>query len=106
MSAPTPRQQAGYLRRMLRRGEIRVVDPATGRRVPALVELHGQVIRLIPLLDSAENVTSGAQEDAPPSHQALRWSAVQARLRKCMTLADAEVLLAAVEVESGRRGSA
>ena len=83
---------------MLRRGEIRVIDPATGRRVPALVELRDPVIRLIPLLES--------QEDAPLSRELLRWSAIQARLRKCMTLADAEVLLAAVEVESERRGSA
>ena len=96
MNAPTPRQQAGYLRRLLRRGEVRVVDPTNGRRVPAVVELRGEVIRLIPVLEPA------ARSD-PPSRADLRWSSIQARMRECMTLDEAEELLAAVVAEADRR---
>ena len=37
MTGPTPRQQAGYLRRLLRRGEVLVLDPRTGRPLPVIV---------------------------------------------------------------------
>jgi hypothetical protein len=93
MTEPTPRQQAGYLRRLLRRGEIEIVDPRTGRALPVIVELHGEVIRLVPIPE-AEHALSQIPEDA------LRWAGVMARLRRALALDDAEDLADAVEAES------
>jgi hypothetical protein len=102
MSSPSPRQQAGYLRRLLRRGEIEVIDPATGRAAPVMVELHGTVIRLVPMLESAKTETRVTElsfdDDAP------LWASLLARLRRAVTLAQAEELTAAVESELGRAG--
>ena len=93
MNSPTPRQQAGYLRRLLRRGELRVIDPATGHRVPALVEVRRKLIYLMPVLDMAE------RPDASQSAEVQRWSAIHGRLRDCMSLDEAEELLEAIELE-------
>jgi len=103
MSAPTPRQQAGYLRRLLRRGEIEIVDPTTRRATPVLVELHGEVIRLIPMLESPKVEVSVAE--LPSDEEARRWSELAARLRRAIALAQAEELVAAVESELGRAGT-
>lgn len=96
MTEPTPRQQAGYLRRLLRRGEIEVVDPRSGRALPVIVELHGEVIRLVPIPE-AEHGLSQIPEDA------LRWAGVLARLRRALALEDAEDLADAVEAEAQRK---
>src|SRR5512144_2464955 len=98
MSTPTPRQQAGYLRRLLRRGEIEIIDPSTGRAVPVLVELQGDVIRLVPMFESPKGETPIV--DLPLSDDAARWATVFARLRGALPLAQAEELAAAVEAET------
>ena len=97
MIGPTPRQQAGYLRRLLRRGEIEVTDPRTGRALPVVVELCGEVIRLVPLSAEDEVV-----EDLP--EESLRWAALIARLRRALPLEEAEALVDAVEAEVSRKG--
>jgi hypothetical protein len=97
MIGPTPRQQAGYLRRLLRRGEIEVTDPRTGRALPVVVELCGEVIRLVPLSPEDEVV-----EDLP--EESLRWAALIARLRRALPLEEAEALVDAVEAEVSRKG--
>ncbi len=93
MTGPSPRQQAGYLKRLLRRGEIEVVDPSSGRPVPALVSLSGRTIRIIPsperLFDSVG--TEGGDES--------RWQLLFGRLRESVTLVEAEELIRAVEYE-------
>ena len=98
MSTPTPRQQAGYLRRLLRRGEIEIIDPSSGRAVPVLVELQADVIRLVPMFESPKGETPIV--DVPLSDEAARWATVLARLRGALPLAQAEELVAAVEVEA------
>jgi hypothetical protein len=102
MSTPTPRQQAGYLRRLLRRGEIEVVDPATQRAVPAVIELSGDVIRIVPMLESQKAelpVTDLAFADDAPA-----FAAIVTRLRRALTLEQLEEIAAAVEVELRRAG--
>ena len=94
MTGPTPRQQAGYLRRLVRRGEIRVLDPRTGRPLPVIIELHGDVIHLIPIADAPDH-------DAHAPDEALRWAGLLARLRRVLALEDAESLADAVESEAG-----
>jgi len=96
MIGPTPRQQAGYLRRLLRRGEIEVSDPHTGRALPVLVELCGEVIRLVPIAPEDDAI-----QDLP--EDALRWAAVIARLRRVLPLEEAEALADAVEAKLGRK---
>ncbi len=96
MTGPTPRQQAGYLRRLLRRGELVVLDPSSGRPLPVIVELHGDVIHLVPIADPND-----ADKDVPPD--ALRWAGVLARLRRALALEDAEDLADAVEAEATRK---
>jgi len=102
MSSPTPRQQAGYLRRLMRRGEIEVVDPSSGRPIQAILELHADVIRIVPMLESPKNdlgVTDSAfSEDAPA------FAAVVARLRRALTLEQIEEIVTAVEAELNRAG--
>ena len=95
MTGPTPRQQAGYLRRLLRRGEITVLDPRSGRPLPVIVELRGDVIHLVPIAESKDG-------EIPLSEDALRWAGVLARLRRALELEDAENLADAVEAETGR----
>ena len=97
MIGPTPRQQAGYLRRLLRRGEIEVADPRTGEAVPVMVELCGDLIRLVPIPDDDSGATEIPQD-------ALRWAGVLARLRSALSLDAAEELAEAVEAETGRKG--
>lgn len=96
MTGPTPRQQAGYLRRLLRRGEIIVLDPRSGRPLPVIVELHGEVIHLVPLAEAKD-------DDGVVSEDALRWAGVMSRLRRALELEDAEDLADAVEAETGRK---
>jgi hypothetical protein len=98
MSSPTPRQQAGYLRRLLRRREIEVIDPSSGRSVPVLVELIADVIRLVPMFESPK--AEMPVVDLPLDDEALRWAGVLARLRAVLPLASAEELAAAVEAEA------
>lgn len=95
MSGPTPRQQAGYLRRLLRRGEIEVLDPGSGRALAVIVELQGDVIRLVPEPRSPELETE-------ISADALRWAGVLARLRSLLSLAEAEDLVDLLQSEAGR----
>jgi hypothetical protein len=102
MSTPSPRQQAGYLRRLIRRGEIEVLDPNTGRPTSVLVELQGEVIRLVPLLESLKAETPVVIEDLELDSDTLRWASVMARLRAALTLAQAEELVGAVEAEIPR----
>lgn|SRR5262245_32580842 len=97
MSTPTPRQQAGYLRRLLRRREIEVVDPSTGRAVPVLIELQSDVIRLLPMFESPKG--DPPVVDLALSDDALRWANLLARLRGALPLAQAEELVSAVEAE-------
>lgn len=97
MPAPTPRQQAGYLRRLLRRREIEVIDPSSGRAVPVLIELQADVIRLLPMLESPK--AEPPVVDVPLSDDALRWANLLARLRGALPLAQAEELVSAVEAE-------
>jgi hypothetical protein len=96
MTGPTPRQQAGYLRRLLRRGEILVLDPRSGRPLPVIVELHGEVIHLLPMAESKDG-------EIPLSEDALRWAGVLARLRRALEVDAAEDLVDAVEAETIRR---
>ena len=96
MTGPTPRQQAGYLRRLLRRGEIIVLDPRSGRPLPVIVELHGEAIHLIPMPESKDS-------DIPLSEDALRWAGVLARLRRALDLEAAEDLVDAVEAETVKK---
>ena len=98
MSAPTTRQQAGYLRRLLRRREIEVVDPSTGRAVPVLVELQSDVIRLLPMFESPKS--DPPVVDLALSDDALRWANLLARLRGVLPLAQAVELVSAVEAEA------
>ncbi len=96
MTGPTPRQQAGYLRRLLRRGEVLVLDPRSGRPLPVIVELHGEVIHLLPMAE-------GKEGEIPLSEDALRWAAVVARLRRALEVDAAEDLVDAVEAETIRK---
>jgi hypothetical protein len=102
MSSPTPRQQAGYLRRLLRRGEIEVADPSSGRPLPAIVELHGDVIRIVPMLESPKAEVQVT--DLAFTEDAQAFSAVVARLRRALTLEQIEEIAAAVEAELSRAG--
>ena len=61
-----------------------------------IVELHGEVIRLVPIPE-AEHALSQLPEDA------LRWAGVLARLRRALVLDDAEDLADAVEAEAHRK---
>ena len=96
MIGPTPRQQAGYLRRLLRRGELVVLDPRSDRLLPVVVELHGDTIQLVPIAGLPD-------QDGQVSQDALRWAGVLARLRRALALEDAEDLADAVETEAGRK---
>lgn len=96
MVGPTPRQQAGYLRRLLRRGEIEVADPRTGRAQPVVVELCGDVIRLLP-------IPPGDDAEQEISQDTLRWAGVIARLRRALRVEDAEDLAEAVELQMGQK---
>ncbi|HTO07898.1 MAG TPA: hypothetical protein VMR86_12675 [Myxococcota bacterium] len=102
MSTPTPRQQAGYLRRLLRRGEIEVADPSTGRALPAIIELHGDVIRIVPMLESPKTETRVT--DSAFTEDAQAFSALVARLRRALTLEQLEEIAGAVEAELSRAG--
>ncbi len=93
MTGPSPRQQAGYIKRLLRRGELEVIDPISGRSVAALVSLMGRTIRIIP---SPEHLFDGSKSDADDKD---RWSVMLGRLRDSLTLEEAEELLRAVEYE-------
>jgi hypothetical protein len=93
MQGPTPRQQAGYLRRLLRRGALEILDPSSRQPLPVTVELHGQVVRILPLLGGRQGPAA-----LPPGEQ--RWFRVLNRLRSAMTLEEAEQLATAVEIES------
>jgi len=86
MEGPTPRQQAGYLRRLLRRGDLQVIDPRSGAPLPASVEVDGPLVRLMPALASAGPTEQG-------------WSELLDRLRKAVSLQEAEELVRAVEAE-------
>jgi len=96
MTGPTPRQQAGYLRRLLRRGEVVVLDPRSGHPLPVIVELHGDAIQLVPIAQAHD-------QDDPIQQDALRWAGLLARLRRTLALEDAEDLADAVEAEAGRK---
>ncbi len=95
MQTPTPRQQAGYLRRLLRRGEIEVVDPISGRALPALVELRGPTVRIVPSLHEPGLGADEARADR-------RWLHLLRRLRDSISLDEAEELVEAVEVERSK----
>jgi hypothetical protein len=94
MSEPTPRQKAGYLRRLLRRGEIVVIDPRSAAPLNTNVDLEGDVVQLLPAFGSAP---------LPADPEQPGWSLVLERLRKTLSLAEAEELASAVEAERARR---
>jgi hypothetical protein len=93
MNEPTPRQQAGYLRRLLRRGAIEVIDSRSGTALPTAVELAGDIVQLLPTL-------AGAPSEPDPEGQ--RWERLLERLRKAISVEDAEALASAVEEERSR----
>ena len=93
MTGPSPRQQAGYIKRLLRRGELEVIDPVSGRTVAALVSLAGRTIRIIP---APEHFVDGSKTD---ENDEARWNVMLGRLRDSLTLEEAEELLRAVEYE-------
>lgn len=97
MTEPSPRQQAGYLKRLLRRGEIEIVDSSSGRPVSALVSLSGRTIRITPsperLFEST--TTEGGDES--------RWQLLLGQLRESVTLEEAEELIRAVHYERRRK---
>lgn len=97
MDAPTPRQQAGYLRRLLRRGEIEVLDPHTGCRTEAMVEVCDRHIRLLPLPAEA----AGREAANLPADE-HRWRDIERRLRASLDLEAAEELVRAIELENAR----
>ncbi len=97
MTGPTPRQQAGYLKRLLRRGEIEIVDSSSGRSVPASVSLSGRTIRITP---STDRLFEGAK---PEGGDDTRWQLLLGRLRESATLEEAEELIRAVEYEGQRK---
>jgi hypothetical protein len=90
MSEPTPRQQAGYLRRLLRRGVLQVIDPRSGEPLPTSVEVDGPLVRLLPALEPFPAALDIEQ---------ARWAELLDRLRKRLTLPEAEQLVSAVEAE-------
>ena len=83
----------------MRRGEIEIVDPSTGRAAPAMIELHTDVIRIVPMFESQKAVT-----DVPFSDDAAAFAAVVGRLRRALTLEQIEEIAAAVETELARAG--
>jgi hypothetical protein len=89
MEGPTPRQQAGYLRRLLRRGELQVIDPRSGAPLPTSVEVDGPLVRLLPAFAGA----------APAEPLQPGWPELLDRLRKVVSLQEAEELVCAVEAE-------
>ncbi len=93
MNKPTPRQQAGYLKRLLRRGEIEIVDPLSGRTVPALVSFYGRTIRITP---SPERLFESLKFDVEDES---RWDVLFERLRRSVTLEEAQELVRAIEHE-------
>jgi hypothetical protein len=93
MNGPTPRQQAGYLKRLLRRGEIEIVDPLSGRAVPVLVSLHGRTIRLTP---SPERLFETVKPDVEDESG---WHLLFERIRQSVTLEEARELVQAIEHE-------
>ncbi len=93
MNAPTPRQQAGYLKRLLRRGEIEIFDPLSGRAVPALVSVYGRTIRITP---SPERLFESLKFDVEDES---RWDVLFERLRRSVTLEEAQELVRAIEHE-------
>jgi hypothetical protein len=96
MQGPTPRQQAGYLRRLLRRGEIQVIDPVSSRVLPTIVELADGIVRIVPAL------RRGALGEATAANE-QRWLHLLRRLRERISLEEAEELVEAVEIERARR---
>lgn len=102
MPSPTPRQQAGYLRRLMRRGEIELIDPATGRPAPALIEIHGDVIRIVPMLESPK--AEVGVTDLAFSEDGARFAGIVARMRRALTLEQLEEIAAEVERELSRAG--
>lgn len=93
MNGPTPRQQAGYLKRLLRRGEIEIVDPLSGRAVPALVSFYGRTIRITP---SPERLFESLGSDVEDER---RWNLLFEQLRRSVTLEEAQELVRAIEQE-------
>ncbi|HKC50040.1 MAG TPA: hypothetical protein VKF60_04550 [Myxococcota bacterium] len=102
MPSPSLRQQAGYLRRLLRRGEIEIVDPGTGRAAQAIVELQADVIRIVPMLESPK-VEVGVT-DLAFADDASAFASIVARLRRALTLEQLEEIAAAIETELRRAG--
>ena len=92
MRGPTPRQQAGYISRLLRRGEIELIDPRTGRPAAASVELRNGTILLALRSDPAEILGAQLGEEE-------RWSRVFQRLRAHLSVEEVEALSEAVEIE-------
>jgi hypothetical protein len=99
MNGPTPRQQAGYLRRLLRRGELQLLDPRTRRPLAVAVELREDVIALVPAL---EPLDAAACAGTCAGEEQRRWGAVLAGLRALLEIGEAEELLAAIELERMR----
>ncbi len=90
MISPTPRQQAGYLRRLLRRGELQIFDARSNRPVQALIELCGDIVRVTPV---------APREGVACSTEEARWNALADRLRAVLSAEAAEELTSAVEAE-------
>jgi hypothetical protein len=93
MIPPTPRQNASYLRRLLQRGEIEVVDPATYQPLPAMIEVRGSRVLLLPF---------GPDTSDAPTAEEREWSYLLERLRKAIDLEEAGELVRAVEIEAAR----
>ncbi len=92
MISPTPRQQAGYLRRLVRRGELQIVDPKTGHPVQALIEIDGDTVRLTPVIPRQIS-------DLEEMRSSSGWNALMERLRATTSFEEAEEIICAVEFE-------
>ncbi len=86
----------------MRRGEIELVDPASGRPAPAIIEIHGDVIRIVPLLESAKTAVPVA--DFGCNEDGAAFASIVTRLRRALTLEQIEEIVSAVEAEFSRAG--
>ena len=105
MPSPTPSQQAAYLRRLLRRGELEILDPATGQPQAALVGVVGGTIQLVPTARFDTDAEARAVKDPEwerPQAVQQRWLWILHQLRATLAVEEAEALVRAVLSERQR----
>ncbi|MFI5314520.1 MAG: hypothetical protein ACHQ6T_02385 [Myxococcota bacterium] len=79
-----------------------MIDPATGRAAPVVIELRGEVIRIAPMLESPK--VEVAVSELALDDRGAAFAAVVARMRRALTLEQIEEIAAAVESEVRRAG--